>query len=89
MKEAAKPERKDFYFKAIDGLPEFDFYKYMDKVEEYVSKLQAKHEEELKQAVVKAWEDGSNVGYDAGQVGDIVRVTGRGYYGHYFNTKEL
>jgi hypothetical protein len=47
MKETAKPERKDFYFKAIDGLPEFDFYKYMDKVEEYVSKLQAKHEEEL------------------------------------------
>jgi hypothetical protein len=85
MKEAAKPERKDFYFKAIDGLTEFDFYRYMDKIEEYVSQLQAKHEEELKQAVVKAYEEGRWVNSHI----SIPQRTAEQYYEANFKTKEL
>ncbi len=36
MKE---PERKDFYKKGVDELPEFDFYGYMDALEAYVKHL--------------------------------------------------
>jgi hypothetical protein len=55
-----------------------------DEFKEWIAKLQAKHEEELKQAVIDAYVDGCDLGTYEQNTKEA-----RQYYEANFNTKEL
>lgn len=51
------PKRIDFYELAKDGLAEFNFYKYMDACDLYISQ----HKTEFKESVIEAYLQGFKI----------------------------
>jgi hypothetical protein len=68
-----------------EGKDYFTLYYTVDLMECYAKQLQAKHEEELKQAVIEAYNEGYDSQYETA---DPIRITAEQYYQANLKTKE-